>query len=72
MAERYYRSILVVEILGNEPYSGGLEAISTAVIDGGFSGGILAESSTEVTSEQISELLLMQGSEPEFLVTETD
>ena len=66
---RFYRTIVQIEILSNEevPNPIDLEAINYEIIDGSWSGRLSIISSEEVTRARMAELLIGQGSDPEFL-----
>jgi hypothetical protein len=64
---RFFRTLMLIEVLGNEPYTGGIEDLAAATIDGGFSGTVLMESTSEVAVGHMAALLVMQGSDPDFL-----
>ena len=66
----FHRTLMVVEVLGNEPYQGDAADLARDIVEGDFSGAVLSTTSTEVTAEQMSALLTMQGSDPSFLVPE--
>lgn len=72
MITAYHRTLLLVEVLGNSPYAGGVEHLHEAIHTGDFSGTVLMESTEEVTAEQVAQLLIMQGSDPSFLVPEDE
>lgn len=68
----YFRTTLVVEVLGNEPFTGDITDLSAAVFGGDFSGTVLSECTMELDADQASALLEMQGSDPGFLGVGTD
>jgi len=69
---RFYRTVLVVEVLGTEPYTDGLAGLSYAVGEGDFSGDVLAENTHEVGAAEMAALLVTQGSAPDFLSVDDD
>lgn len=65
----YYRTIIQVEVLSESPYGvTNLEDIAYDIDQGGCSGVVKIVSSEEVSKEQMAELLIAQGSDPEFLI----
>lgn len=68
MAENaYYRTVLTIELLGNEPYVDGIENLDYAA-NNDYSGTVLSSDVTVLNAEQMAELLISQGSDPEFLL----
>lgn len=68
----YHRTLMLIEVLGDRPYIGGIEDLGPSVSLGDFSGTILMESTGEVGVKQMAQLLVMQGSDPSFLIPEDD
>lgn len=68
----YHRTLLLIEVLGDEPYTGGIVDLDHATDQGGFSGTVLMESSTTLDEEQVAQLLILQGSSPGFLIMDDD
>lgn len=64
----YYRTIVVIEILSeNEPADGeSLLAFYEPAVEGEQSAVIVSETSHDLTPEAAAQLLIMQGSDPEF------
>ena len=70
---KYYRTLIVVEVLGNEPGEfANFADLERAVNTGHFSGDVKIVDVTEVTQEQMHQLLEMQRSSPDFLDPEED
>ena len=72
---KYYRNAYRFEVLSNEPIdSVTLEQLSYEVTEGHWSGVFLDNEvyDQECTREEITKLLLAQGSDPEFLIGEED
>ena len=70
----FYRTILTVEVLSEEPVS---DALSLADIaregeDGSFSLDVTSQETTGVSSAEMATLLLAQGSDPEFFLLDED
>ncbi len=65
--QSFFRTVVVVEILGNTPFDGDAADIGAAITDGAFSGAVLSQTTTEVDRPAMAALLVMQGSEPGFL-----
>lgn len=69
----YYRTVIQVEVLSNEPYEyTNLRNLSYDVMEGDCSGVTRVISTEEVDKEQMANLLLSQGSDPSFLINEED
>ncbi len=62
-----YRTIMVVEVLGSQPFTGDLSDLSHAITFGDFSGDVLTQSSRELTRDEMRTLLTMQGRDPDFV-----
>ncbi len=67
MSEQYFRTVLVVEVLGNEPFNGDLSDLGEATVSGDYSGVVLSHTTTRVDGKAMAALLTLQGSEPGFL-----
>ena len=66
----YYRNVFMIEVLSDEPLAG-LEVsdIDRLITDGPCSGLMTVVTANEEVSEQhMAELLIAQGSDPEFLI----
>lgn len=68
MARKFYRNVFSVEVLSEEPLpdSMSLDAIHYEITNGDYSGRLLETVVEEVNSKRMAELLLAQGSDPEF------
>ncbi len=64
---QYFRTVVVVEILGNTPFAGDAADIGPAITEGDYSGAVLSHTTTEVDRPSMAALLTMHGSEPGFL-----
>ncbi len=64
---KFYRTTMVIELLGTEPYTGGLTDLSYAAGDGDYVADILAQATVEVPDADMRALLRMQGSAEGFL-----
>lgn len=67
MSGDYFRTVITVEVLGNEPFDGDLEDLHRATYDGDFSGMVLSVQTDRLTERFMTERLIAQGSDPEFL-----
>ena len=70
----FYRTILTVEVLSEEPVS---DALSLADLaregeDGSFSLVVTSQETTGVSSAEMATLLLAQGSDPELFLLDED
>lgn len=64
---RFHRTVLVYEVLSEEPYEyQNLESLAYDVREGDCSGMLLAEHHSDVDAPQMAALLEAQGSEPGF------
>lgn len=74
MSKKYYRTIIKITILSDEPYETvTLEGMSYDITEGHCSG--LIEDMTrneELSSKEMAKELLNQGSDPEFLGLDVD
>jgi hypothetical protein len=72
MMPRYYRTVFTYEVLTKgEPMTDvGLRELEYHTTEGHASGMFLSETVEEVTAERMAELLINQGSDPEFLFEE--
>jgi len=75
MSELYHRTILVVEVLGREPFSGDLAGLSDAVTDRKIFNGdgltvatVLSKTTDTIDSALLTALLTTQRSDPSFLL----
>lgn len=66
-AKVFHRTVVTVEILGDQPFGGDIEDIADAVIDGDFSGMVLSTVHEETDGATMARLLAAQGSDPGFL-----
>jgi hypothetical protein len=64
---KYYRTLMLVEVLGNEPFEGDIEDLHSATYDGAFSGSVMFQETTELWPTSMVERLLSTGSDPQFL-----
>lgn len=67
----YYRNVFSIEVLSNDPLPEGmdLESVAYEITDGSCSGmATHALVNQEVSAERMAELLIAQGSDPEFLI----
>lgn len=70
---KYYKTIIEVEVLSEDPYNPEeLEQIAADITTGDCSGKWTISSSEEVSKEKMTELLIAQGSDPEFLIREDE
>ncbi|MGV8847217.1 hypothetical protein [Tessaracoccus sp.] len=69
-----FRTVIHLEILsvGPVPDETDLAVITYQMDQGDYSGMVIDSSSEEVTRERMAELLIAQGSDPEFLLGEED
>ena len=69
--QKYYRTIISIEILSDYPYSYGfdLRNVWHDMTYGDVSGSI-SEKTTEITKDEMRESLIAQGSDPAFLIYE--
>lgn len=66
---KFYRTVIEVEVLTNEPYvPGSLEEVQYDITEGHASGAWDITASEEVTKERMAALLEAQGSDPDFLI----
>lgn len=70
---RFYRNVITVEILSNEPWDDGqltdLSCVHEAITDGDSSGLVtVTEHNEHVDADRMAELLTAQGSDPAFLL----
>jgi len=73
MTTKYYRTLFQLEVLSDRPstdYS--ISEIAHEGVEGDFSVKTIVMSVDEVNKEQMAELLIAQGSDPEFLIQEDD
>jgi hypothetical protein len=73
---KFYRTVVQVEVLSEEPL-GNDESIDLSVLayqitDGDFSGSISIPTIEEVNGKRIADLLLSQGSDPEFFQVDSE
>ena len=68
----YHRTLILIEVLGNEAYDGEITDLAYDITEGHWSGAELMRESTSVDVNQMAHLLTMQGSDPEFLIEEDD
>ena len=68
MKPKYYRTVLTVEVLSQEPYDPEtLAGVAHDIVDGDCSGDWeVTEPSKEVTPDEMEKLLEAQGSDPGF------
>jgi hypothetical protein len=64
---KYYKTIIQVEVLSEDPYEYlGLKELQYDITDGGCSGKTTVISSETLTGKQMARALKEQGSDPEF------
>ena len=69
--ERYYRRVIVLEVLSNEPVeTDNLGDVWWEITDGEASGWILSDTTTAVSAEAMRGLLLAQNGDADFLLGE--
>ena len=69
MTTRYYRHLITVEVLSTDPMTtSDLDDLNYQITEGHCSGVVEVESSLEVTESQMRNLLIAQGSDPDFLI----
>lgn len=67
--QKYYKTIIQVEVLSDEPYVlNSLEDVDYDITEGHCSGIVFMKSQTEMTEKQIARALKKQGSDPSFLI----
>lgn len=65
---RFYKTIVRFEVLSADgPFKGSLERLAEEVTNGGMSGRFLEPEVSELTREEASAALVVQGSAPDFL-----
>lgn len=65
--QKYYRTIITVEILSDYPYSfDTLADVGYDMIEGDVSGQI-SEKCEEITRDEMEQALIAQGSDPDFI-----
>jgi hypothetical protein len=70
---KFYRTVIEVEVLSEgEITDRGLVEIASEMKYGFFSGVYNFKETQEVTPDEMAELLIKQGSDPEFLLGELD
>lgn len=70
---KYYRTVLTVEILSTESVSDmELSEIADAIMEGDCSGAFTETVMEEVSEEKMAELLIAQGSDPSFLIYDSE
>lgn len=68
---RYFRTVIMVEVLSDSPYAyRSLKDTDYDITHGDCSGMVEMVSQTELTADQMSAALQRQGSDPEFLIEE--
>ena len=67
MARKYYKTIIQVEVLSEDPYNYiGLNELHYDITDGGCSGKTSVISSETLSGKQMAKALKEQGSDPGF------
>lgn len=67
----FYRTVIEVEVLSEDPYVfNSLSNIAHDIRDGDCSGKVTVISQEEVSPDKMAELLTAQGSDPSFLLGE--
>lgn len=72
---KFFRTIVKIEILSeDEPVGDGvsLEEINYAITEGHCSGRISVDCQEQVTARLMARLLLAQGSDPEFMMLDSE
>lgn len=70
---KYYRTVIQVEILSNDPYEfTSLEDAAYDIVDGGCSGKANVVLSEEITPKVTAQLLIEHGHSPAFLLSDED
>jgi hypothetical protein len=71
---RYYRTVFVYEVLTEgEPLTNvGLRELEYHTTEGHASGMFLSEETEEISEEHMRRLLIAQGSDPEFLISDEE
>jgi hypothetical protein len=70
--QKYYRTIITVEILSDYPYSvDTLAHVGYDVTEGDVSGSI-TEKCEEITRDEMKKALIAQGSDPNFILCENN
>lgn len=73
MPNRLYETVLTISVLGNEPYAGGLDELSEAVMTGDFSGHIRSEEVRDVEDPDEQQRLADEhGSDIGFFMLDED
>jgi hypothetical protein len=69
-ARRYYRTVIQIEVLSTDPTprDAELETVAWQIREGDWSGDTTIVSVEEVDAQRMAELLIAQGSDPEFLL----
>jgi hypothetical protein len=71
--KKFYRTVITVEVLTDEPYDpGSLEQVHYDTFEGHASGVWDVTEVEETDSERMAQLLIAQGSIPEFLLGEPE
>jgi hypothetical protein len=66
--QQLFQTFILVEVLSDRPCAGlGLKEIAREIEEGDFSGQYDVVFSRRVTPKEMSELLIEQGSDPDFL-----
>ena len=65
---KYYRTLILLEVLSNEEPGDNLEHIIDGCTNGPYSGDTLINETKEVSEAHMRELLINQRSDPEFLI----
>jgi len=69
----YYKTIIQVEVLSNDPYDvGNLEDLHYDITEGDYSGDFKIISQEKLTKEEMAKALEAQGSDPEFMMPEEE
>lgn len=70
--EKYFQTLVTIEILGNDPYERPIDCIQGDITDGLYSGAEFRRRIVETSREEMRERLIEQGSDPSFLIHEPD
>lgn len=63
----FHRTLVLVEVIGEDPFEGDLGDLHQETYEGPSSGRILTQSSEEVTPQHAAQILIAQASDPSFL-----
>lgn len=73
MATELYRRIIILEILADsDPSNATLEDVVYQIDEGDWSGSIISDNTITVEPALMRQLLIAQGTDPDYLVPEDD